>query len=97
MATSVGRKEMSTRLYDALDVESGPNVMSAPPPPQTRCSSVGHAILGTVYRAGRFCVNAFALTMGAAGGAYVAVYVLSQIAPVTLHVALDLPGVGPNS
>lgn len=76
--------------YEPLDIEAGAAGTPASPR-HPRCSALGQSALRVAKNAATYCLNAFSLTVGAGVGMYCAVYVMTKIAPIALHVSIDLP------
>ena len=76
--------------YIGLELSS-PTVAETPP---SHANRLGWMILETCGKAGRYVLNAIALSAGEVVGAYCSFYTLSQIAPLNIHVTVtaSLPG-----
>lgn len=97
---------MSERDYSVLEIVSPIHRQEDPelpePLPQVdqprehKCVALCKQVVYGMLKSARYMTNACALTTGAVAGAYLAVYVMTKITPITLHLAIDLPGPGPE-
>ena len=83
-------------LSSGLDAVADPSAPDEDRARASRCRRFGRHALDITGKAGRYMVNAFALTMGATAGCYLAWMMMSKVEPlsVTIFIRAVLPDPG---
>ena len=86
--------------YLGLEINSPrdpPELLLEPPVAASRCLTFGRDVARHSGRALRYLTSAFAISLGGLSGGYMAIYVLSKVAPIVITINIAaLIGPDPN-